>query len=289
MSGWRRISDALAAAALALAFDAAPAAAASPAAPPARVVSINLCADQLALMLAAPGQLVSVTRFAQDPQQSVLAAEAAGLPANHARAEEVYLFDPDLVLASDFTAPATLDMLRRLGIRVETFPAPRSLADVAAAIRQMGRALGRDAAAEALVARFEAGIAALRAEAARSRHPRAVLYEANGYASGSGTLAGDILAAAGFANVADEAGLAQGGTLPLERLAMLAPEAVILPERGPGTSRGDEVVAHPVVRRLAAGAGEMPRSGHDWICATPFVLDVAARLAAARRTMAAAP
>ena len=54
-------------------------------------------------------------------------------------------------------------------------------------------------------------------------------------------------------------------------------------------SGGDEVVAHPVVRRLAAGAGEMPRSGHDWICATPFVLDVAARLAAARRTMAAAP
>ncbi|MGA0716208.1 MAG: ABC transporter substrate-binding protein, partial [Gemmobacter sp.] len=31
------------------------------AAPPGRVVSINLCTDQLAMMLAAPGQLVSVS------------------------------------------------------------------------------------------------------------------------------------------------------------------------------------------------------------------------------------
>ena len=110
MSGWRRISDAARAAAGALSLAAAPAFADAP----ARVVSINLCTDQLALMLAAPGQLVSVTAFAQDPRQSATAAEAAALPANHARAEEVYLLAPDLVLASDFTAPATLAMLLSL-------------------------------------------------------------------------------------------------------------------------------------------------------------------------------
>ena len=47
--------------------------------PPARVVSINLCTDQLALLLAAPGQLLSVSWLSQDPQSSMLAAAAARL------------------------------------------------------------------------------------------------------------------------------------------------------------------------------------------------------------------
>ncbi|MRX51388.1 ABC transporter substrate-binding protein [Paracoccus sp. S-4012] len=277
MSGFRRISEAVLAGVLALVAPAA-------AEPPERVVSMNLCTDQLALMLAAPGQLVSVTAFAQDPRQSAMAAEAAALPANHARAEEVYALAPDLVLASDFTAPATLAMLRRLGIAVETFPAATSLDDVAAAIRKMGSALGREAEAEAMAARFETDVAALRADAAAApRHPRALLYEANGYAQGSDTLAGEILAAAGFANAADEVGLAAGGMLSLEQLAMLAPEAVILPEPPPGTARGYELLAHPVVQAL--GAQAVPQSDRDWTCATPHVLRAAARLAEARRKL----
>ena len=49
---------------------------------PGRVVSINLCTDQLAMMLAAPGQLVSVTYLAQDPRASVMTAEARAYPVN---------------------------------------------------------------------------------------------------------------------------------------------------------------------------------------------------------------
>jgi iron complex transport system substrate-binding protein len=40
---------------------------------PRRVVSINLCTDQLAMMLAAPGQLVSVSDLAADPHSSAMA------------------------------------------------------------------------------------------------------------------------------------------------------------------------------------------------------------------------
>ena len=51
----------------------------APAAPagaaPLRVVSINLCTDQLAMLLAAPGQLVSVTHLARDPEASVMALQ----------------------------------------------------------------------------------------------------------------------------------------------------------------------------------------------------------------------
>ena len=43
---------------------------------PERVVSIDPCTDQLALMLAAPGQLVSVRHLATDPRSSAMAEEA---------------------------------------------------------------------------------------------------------------------------------------------------------------------------------------------------------------------
>ncbi|WP_354002086.1 hypothetical protein [Pseudotabrizicola sediminis] len=59
------------------------------AASPQRVVSINLCTDQLAMLLAEPGQLISVSFLAQDPRSSVMVDEALACPANRALAEEV--------------------------------------------------------------------------------------------------------------------------------------------------------------------------------------------------------
>ena len=62
----------LASVAMALVFihSALPAAAASV---PRRVVSMNLCTDQMAMLVAAPGQLFSVSFLAADPVSSVLA------------------------------------------------------------------------------------------------------------------------------------------------------------------------------------------------------------------------
>ena len=79
----------------------APALASAPAlaGAPQRVVSVNLCTDQLALMLAAPGQVISVTKLAAVPRVSTMAAQAADIPANSGLAEEIYMLQPDLVVA----------------------------------------------------------------------------------------------------------------------------------------------------------------------------------------------
>ena len=85
---------------------------------PLRVVSMNLCTDQFALMLAAPEQLISVSYVSADPVTSPLADIASRYPLNHGSAEEIYLMRPDLVLAGPWTDPAALAMLRRLGVTV---------------------------------------------------------------------------------------------------------------------------------------------------------------------------
>ena len=199
---------------------------------PGRVVSINLCTDQLAMMLATPGQLVSVSALAADPRASAMAAEAAGLALNRGRAEEVFLMRPDLVLAGTYTARGSVDLLRRLGFAIVELPPAQGLGDIAAQLRAVGAALGRAAEAERAVAAFEADLAALTVESAT--RPAAVLYYPNGYTPGAGTLADDILRITAFRNLGAEAGVTGGAqalySMKLRKTPAL--RAMLLPEPG---------------------------------------------------------
>ena len=300
MSGCARAFDLLTAAALGLWLGAAaaPAVAEAPGDPsgdpsgnpsgaPGRVVSINLCTDQLAMLLAAPGQLVSVSHLALDPRSSAMAAEAAAYPVNHGQAEEVFLLAPDLVLAGTFTPRATLAMLDRLGIPVVTLAPAGSLADVREGMIAVGRALGRGAEGAAMARRFDADLAVLKDDP--PRRPRAALYYANGYTLGGGTLSGEILAAAGFDNIAAEAGLTGGGVLPLERLVLADPDFIVMGESYPGASRAEELLTHPALRTLMDTRAGGVFADRDWLCGTPHVLRAVAALREARRALETAP
>lgn len=255
--------------------------------PPQRVVSMNLCTDQLAMMLAAPGQLVSVTYLAQDARASAMAEQAQAYPANRGLAEDVYLLQPDLVIAGSFTTRATVAMLERLGLRVEVFPPVQSLGDIGPQILRMGDILGQQSRAVAIADQFTADLALFQADMARN--PRAALYAANGYTSGPNSLSGQILATAGFANIASEAGYDHGGHLPLEVLVMQTPEAVITSRPYPGNARAEAVLQHPALRAAQSRHAVGRFSDRDWVCGTPYVLRAVADMADLRRSLTQVP
>jgi iron complex transport system substrate-binding protein len=240
-------------------------------APPGRVVSINLCTDQLAMMLAAPGQLVSVSYLAHDPRYSPMADAAPAYAPNRALAEDVYLMDPDLVIANTFSNPATLSILRRLGVPVVTFDPAYSIADVRDRITQMGVVLHRQDAARTMIAAFDHDLAALASRAPAIR-PLAALYYANSYTAGDRSLAGQILSLAGFDNAAVQAGLPQGGVFALEVLVLSNPDAVITGQRYPATSRSEQVLDHPVLRALTENRMQGHVTDRDWVCGTPHLV-----------------
>ncbi|HWL57078.1 MAG TPA: ABC transporter substrate-binding protein [Paracoccus sp. (in: a-proteobacteria)] len=248
---------------------------------PERVVSINLCTDQLAMMIAAPGQLVSVSRHALDPSMSAMADEARGLSANSGTAEEIFLLRPDLVLAGSFTNPITLAMLERLGVPVEVFPAEETVEGIRDNMRRMGKALGREAEAGAAITAFDAELARLDDAPATAR-PRAALYAANGYSSGSQSLAGQIVALAGFDNIADEMGFGAGGHLSLESLLLSHPDLLVEGRRYPGHSRAEEPLDHPALRALTRSVPSVRTNDPDWVCGTPRILRAVSQLRDAR-------
>ncbi len=147
-------------------------------------VSMNLCTDQLAMLLAAPGQLVSVSHLASEPQSSAMVAEAAAYLPNRGGAEQIFLMNPDLVLAGSYTSLGSVDLLRQLGVPVVQVPPVSSLDQVAEQILLVGQALGREEAAQAMVAQFQADLAALAVTAPPPA--TAALYYPNGYTTGSG-------------------------------------------------------------------------------------------------------
>ncbi len=256
--------------------------------PPARVVSTNLCTDLLALLIAAPGQLHSVSYVAQDPRSSIMADEAKDYPANHGLAEEVFVMKPDLVLAGAFTRRATSTMLRRLGFRVETFHPARSLADIRANIRRLGGLLGREQRASELIEEVDSDLA--RSSRLGATGKRAALYYANNYTSGIGTLASQIVRHAGLENLGHELGLQGMVKLPLELLVIGKPDLLITESRQrTGEALAYDVFMHPALKALAGQTRGHHLTDRTWTCGTPFTVKAIERLAAAARAIKEAP
>lgn len=247
---------------------------------PQRVVSMNLCTDQLAMLIADEEQLVSVSALAQDPLNSSMAEQAAGHRVNYGRAEEVHLLQPDLVITGRFNSGATLEMLQRLGIPIVVFDPADSLDDIRHNLLKMGEVLGQSERAQDVVASFDQRLAMLSEPVVGP--PRAALYFPNGYTRGDNTLLGDILRTAGFANIASEAGVQSGAHMPLEQLVMAAPDVVIMGSRHDGKSRSENILRHPALNMAARGQVIHELKTSDWVCGTPQVLAAVERIGALR-------
>eukprot|EP01034_Spumella_vulgaris_P018901 gene18901-24162_t len=95
----------------ALLWAAAPAPAAKAPAVPQRIVSINLCADQLVLALADRGQIAGLTKNATDREMSGEAAAARGIPLLSNSAEQILAIEPDLIVGMPASRSAALAAL----------------------------------------------------------------------------------------------------------------------------------------------------------------------------------
>ena len=118
---------------------------------PRRVASLNLCTDELVLLLGAPGQIVSVTHLARQEAESVLWRQALRYASNDGSLLSVVPARPDLVVTMGGGARDRSRIAARLGIITLDLPFATSLADVAANIRRLAAALDRRRAGAALI------------------------------------------------------------------------------------------------------------------------------------------
>lgn len=240
---------------------------------PMRVLSINLCTDQLVLALLPPARIASVSWLARDPALSVMARQAAAVGVNHGETEEVAAQAPDLVVADTFGKPVLRAMLKRLGYPLIEVEQPTDLDGIRRATRQVAAAVDARARGEALIKAMDSDLAEL------ARHPgpstTAAAWGRDGIGARPGTLADTVLTAAGARNVART----PGGGADVE--ALLASNPALLVEADGGERRaaslGDAVLRHPLVDRYWHRR-TLFTGGAYTTCGTPMIADAALRL-----------
>ena len=248
---------------------------------PGRIVSLDLCTDQLLIELADPSRIRAVTHLAGDPAVSAIPEKARGFAVTRGGAEDVLRYDPDLILAGPFGVAATVDLLRRLGRNVVVVPQAADLDGVRASVRAVAAAIGEPQRGEALVGEFDRRLAQLPAPAGPP--PTALIYQVGGSVSGPGSLADAALTAAGFRNISQEYRLTRGGQVPLEVLVASPPDLLVLASNMDEyrTALADNL-RHPAIRLLRQRGASLELPWRYWLCGTPHIADAMALLAEAR-------
>lgn len=214
-----------------------------------RVASLNLTSDEVLVEILPPGQLVSVTTFADERGTSnVVGRVPASVPRLKADLERLIALKPDLVVVSEYTDPDFLELLRRSGLRAHRMEGLRDPPGYRRAILALGDAVGARPRAEALVARFDARLAELGRLLSGARRPR-VFYWAGGMTAGAGTAIGALIESAGATNVGAEMGLEGIARVGAERAFVADPDVILL-----GTWPGvrDDLLRTPLLSRLRA-------------------------------------
>jgi iron complex transport system substrate-binding protein len=252
-----------------------------------RIVSLDLCTDQLLIELAPRAHIAAVTHLASDTSVSAIPEKARGIPITHGAAEEVLRYDPDLILAGPFGVAATIGLLRRLERNLVVVPLAQDLDGVRTAVKTVAQAIGAVARGEAMLADFDRRLAAVAAPALPAvAHPSALLYQVGGVVSGPNSLADAALAAAGYRNKARDYRLAPNGRVPLELIVAEPPDLLLLASRGDDypTAAADNL-RHPALLRLRRERASLELPWQLWLCGTPHIADVVEKLATARSTL----
>jgi iron complex transport system substrate-binding protein len=255
---------------------------------PQRIVSLNLCTDQILLQLVEPSRIASLTFLSFEPG----ATNEKYLPLlrhvkpNHGLAEEVLALNSDLVVSGIYAARTTTALLRKVGQNVVVFEPENSFEDMRASIRRMGVAVGEERRAAHLIAAFDAELAALKAQVPPGPAPIYADIGVNYWMAGQGTLYGEIVNAGGFRTLGDVMGFSGHRSVPLETLVRLKPALISTDTQyDHPPSLSTQALRHPLLRQMAAETPRLSIPPRYTVCATPESLSAIRMLIAAREAI----
>jgi len=260
------------------------------AAAPSRIMSLNLCADELVLALAPPERIASVTYLARDCRISVACAAAARVPVNDGSAEEMVAAEPDLIVSGSATRRSTVRAAERVGFRVLDLDAPTTIEGVRAQLIDLARAMGTPERGLAMAAALDRDLAALPRPSPGARRPVAALLETGGFTVGRGSLIDALLERAGFDNLATRLGIGNYPALPLEELVSAQPDLLIVEARQDDPpSLGNALLDHRILKAGFPADRQIAVPQRLWLCGGPAIVDALRLLTAARARIEANP
>ncbi|MFL2769765.1 MAG: ABC transporter substrate-binding protein [Rhodospirillaceae bacterium] len=217
---------------------------------PRRIVSMNLCADQIVLRLAEVGTIVSVSFLTADPEESPVADLARGLILNTGQVEEIVSLKPDLVVAGRHTTGAAKILLKRLGYRVVEVDIPLTFEEMYKTYRALGKVLGRSDEAESFLAGLSNRLEALEKRVSRRRFGTVLILDANGFAVGRPSLVDQVLSRIGLVNIATHLNISDFGRVTMDDIIISQPDHLVrIAYRTDVPSLANLMLSHPALAK----------------------------------------
>jgi len=198
-----------------------------------RVISLAPSITNTVYALGAQVDLVGITDYTVYPAQAVREKPSVGKVVNPSL-ERIIALHPDLVLAlPEFNGAETIAGLERIGIPVFLF-ATGDIANIYRSVESVGRVMGRETEATALIAQLRAREAKVRAQAEGKPRPSVILVLSIGplITAGKNAFITQMITAAGARSVTDD--LKQDwAQVSVEAILPRKPDYILVMKDGP--------------------------------------------------------
>lgn len=246
-----------------------------------RIVSLSPLITENIFLLGAGDSVVGNTIYCQRPEAARHKAKVGSV--QEISIEEIVNLRPQLIFASNLTPPQQVEKLRQLGFRVEFFRQPASFADICSHFLHLGRLLGLEERAEAIVDQARKKVETVR-HAVEPLPRRKVFLQVGAhplFSSIKRSFTHDFIELGGGVNIAGEQ---LSGVMKTEQVLALKPDLIIIAvmgsEHGIGAEQKNHWMGFAAIE--AVRAGRVHVMDPDLVC-SPSPVTFANTLAAIAR------
>ena len=215
--------------------------------PPEKIVSVNLCADQMLIALAPRSKIVALGPFSRDPGLSFFSRQAESFPQVRPRSESLFGVDADAITVGPFDNAFMRQMVMRRNIEEIIVGRWTTTAEVLQGVSAFAKTIGEVSAGNDLSSEIESSMKSLHRLVDKTPAPSFLIFHRRGYV-GEGGIVSELLELAGLTDAGKGV---DPGFLSVESVIALRPTLLVVSGRNlKSEDRGLELLEHPALARL---------------------------------------
>ncbi len=215
--------------------------------PPERIVSLAPSITETLFFLGLGNKVVAVTKWCDWPEEVVYKKNAGKITVFESivdpEIEKVVSANPDLVLATTITKPESIAKLERLGVPIVVIDYGKSLEDIYAAIKLIGKMTGANKQAENLVIELNENITKVSNVVSSLPKPKVfwISWHEPLMSAGGPSWINALIQAAGGENIFNDINVDWPAVSP-EEVLIRNPDIILFSEGHPGASNVNDLL-----------------------------------------------
>jgi len=205
---------------------------------PKRIISLAPSMTEELYLLGVEDSLIANTRYCVTPPAAGTKEKIGDI--TKINLEKIVSLKPDLVLATSLTNSKTIQKLKDLGIEIMIFPAPKNYVYLCDQFLELGKTVGKEAEAKAIIAESKERVMAIKAGTAGLAKPK-VFIEIGAkplFTANKDYFINDFVELAGGVNIAEDAKV---GTYSREEVLRKNADVIIIVMMGLAVKKEKEV------------------------------------------------